>query len=169
MELSAKTAGRRRFTARRLCELFFLNLKNHRIRISKFWSIIFFASGSPVYCKKFDSIRTKLTKEIDFEVCPYGESGNGTAAAARRSAGYSDWTGGAAACSDRSSGAFRTADIRNWGRTELGAQSGRKNPPACLSVCLLARSQTWRAIIFSRVCLWVCLSVSLTGTSTLQR
>jgi len=44
---------------------------------------------SPVYCKKFDSIRTKLTEEIDFEVCPSGDSGNGTAAAARHSAGYS--------------------------------------------------------------------------------
>jgi len=40
--------------------------------------------------KKFDSIRTKLTDEIDFKVCPYGDSGNGTVAAARRSAGYSD-------------------------------------------------------------------------------
>jgi len=29
--------------------------------------------------------------------------------------------------------AFRTAGIRNWGRSELGAQSGRKNPPACFS------------------------------------
>ena len=48
----------------------------------------FFASVSPVYCKKFDSIRTKLTEEIHFEVCPYGDSGNGTAAAARRSPGY---------------------------------------------------------------------------------
>jgi len=26
--------------------------------------------------------------------------------------------------------------IPNWGRSELGAQSGRKNQPACLSVCL---------------------------------
>ena len=50
----------------------------------------FFASVSPVYCKKIDSIRSKLTEEIDFEVCPYGDSGDGTAAAARRSAGYSD-------------------------------------------------------------------------------
>jgi len=49
-----------------------------------------FASVSPVYCKKFNSIRTKLMEEIDFEVCPYGDSGNGTAATARRSAGYSD-------------------------------------------------------------------------------
>ena len=67
----------------------------------------FFVSVSPVYCKKIDSIRTKLTEEMDFEVFPYGDSGNGTAAAARRSAGYSDWTGGVAACRDRSSGAFR--------------------------------------------------------------
>ena len=63
---------------------------------------------SPVYCKQIDSIRTKLTDEIGFEACPYGDSGNGTAAAARGSAGYSDGTGGAAACSDRSSGAFVT-------------------------------------------------------------
>jgi len=39
---------------------------------------------------KMDSVRTKLTEEIDFEVCPNGDSGNGTAAAAQRSAGYSD-------------------------------------------------------------------------------
>jgi len=31
----------------------------------------FFASVSPVYCKKIDSIRTKLAEEIHFEVCPY--------------------------------------------------------------------------------------------------
>jgi len=31
-----------------------------------------------------------------------------------------------AACSDRSSGAFRTEGIGNWGRSELGVQSGRK-------------------------------------------
>jgi len=38
--------------------------------------------------KKVDSIRTRLTEEIDFEVCcPCGDSGNGTAAAAGRSAG----------------------------------------------------------------------------------
>ena len=46
----------------------------------------FFASVSPVYCKKIDSIRTKLTEEIDFEVCPYGDSRMDTAAAARRKA-----------------------------------------------------------------------------------
>jgi len=42
--------------------------------------------------------------------------------------------------------AIEARGIPNWGRSELGAQSGRKNPPACLCVCL-----------------------SLTGTSTLQR
>jgi len=69
----------------------------------------FFASVSPVYCKKnFDLIETKLTEEIHFEVCPYGDSGNGTAAAARRSPGLSNWTGAAAACCDQSSGAFGT-------------------------------------------------------------
>jgi len=40
--------------------------------------------------KKFDAIQTKLTEEIDFEVCPYGDSGNGTAAAARRLVAYCD-------------------------------------------------------------------------------
>jgi len=64
---------------------------------------------SPVYCKKkLDSIWRKLTEEIDFEVCPYGESGNGTAAAARRSVGYSDWTGGVQR--------LKLRGIRNWGR-----------------------------------------------------
>ena len=107
-------------------------LKNHRIWISKLWSIIFFASVFPVYCKKFDSIRTKLTEEIDFEVCPYGDSGYGTAAAARRSAGYSDWTGGATACSDRSSRAFRTGGVRNWGRN----RAVKTNRLVCLFVSL---------------------------------
>jgi len=63
---------------------------------------------SCVSYKKLDSTWTKVTEEIDFEVFPYGDYANGTAAAARRSAGYCDWTGGEAACSDRSSGAFRT-------------------------------------------------------------
>ena len=37
--------------------------------------------------KKLDSIRTKLTEEIDFEVFPHGDAGNGTAVAARCWAG----------------------------------------------------------------------------------
>jgi len=102
--------------------LLFENLK----KISKITEFEFQNSGPSflrqlcLLCilKKIDSIRTK---EIDFEVCPYGDSGNGTAAAARHSAGYSDWTGGEAACSDRISGhselgAFGTGGVRNWGR-----------------------------------------------------
>jgi len=45
-----------------------------------------------------DSGRTlsqkELTEEIDFEIFPYGDSGNGTAAAARYSAGLNRWCGG---------------------------------------------------------------------------
>ena len=44
--------------------------------------------------------------------------------------------------------AIEARGILNWGHSELGAQLGRKNQPTCLSVC-------------------VC--VTLTGTSTLQR
>jgi len=75
-------------TVRRLFENF-KKFSKITIRISKFWSS-FFASVCPVYCKKIDSIRTKLAEEIDFELYLYGDSGNGTAAAARRSAGYCD-------------------------------------------------------------------------------
>ena len=56
-------------------------------------------------------------EETDFEVCSNGDSGNGTAAAARRSTGYYDGTGGV----QRS----KLGGIRNWGRSELGAQLGR--------------------------------------------
>jgi len=77
-------------TARHLFKNFKKILKNHKVEFQNSGPS-FFASVSPVYCeKKFDSIRTKLTEEIDFEVWPYGDSGNGTAAAARRWAGYSD-------------------------------------------------------------------------------
>jgi len=31
--------------------------------------------------------------------------------------------------------ARQCAAIEAWGRSELGAQSGRKNQPACVSVC----------------------------------
>jgi len=77
----------RRATARRLFE----NFKNSQKSQNSNFKILvhhFFSSMSPVYCKKFDSIRTKLTEEIHFEVCPYGDSGNIIAAAARRSPGY---------------------------------------------------------------------------------
>jgi len=55
-------------------------------------------------------------EEIHFEVCPYGDSDSGIAAAGRRWPGYCNWTGGAASCCVRSSGAFWTAGIWNWGR-----------------------------------------------------
>ena len=123
----------RKGTARRLFE----NLK--KLGFSKITEFecqnsgpSFFASVSPVYCKKFDSIRRKLTEEIDFEVCPYGDSGNGTAAAGRCSTGYSDWTGGAAPCSDRSSGALRTGGIWNWGRN----RAVKTNRLVCVSLFL---------------------------------
>ena len=60
----------RRGTARRLFENF---KKFSKITEFEFQNPgpSFFASVSPVIVKKFDSIRTKLTEEIHFEVCPY--------------------------------------------------------------------------------------------------
>ena len=99
----------------------------------------FFASVSPVYCEKNDSIRTKLTEEIHFEVC---HSDNLPPIVA-----CSGSTGCVTACSG--SRRQRCADPEmlrphhsadsdhrsaNWGHSELGAQSGRKNQPACLCV-----------------------------------
>ena len=52
-------------------------------------------------------------------------------------------------------------------RHEQGVSCSAITVSVCLSVCLLARLQTWMALIFSRFCLSVCLS--LTGTSTHQR
>ena len=91
-----------------------------------------FASVSPMCCKKFDSIPTKLTEERDFEVFLYGDSGNGVAAAARRSPGYCNLTGGAASCCDRSSAAFPTGGMRNWGRNP----AIKTHRLVCLFVCL---------------------------------
>jgi len=54
--------------------------------------------GSEDRMSNHDSGRTlsqkELTEEIDFEIFPYGDSGNGTAAAARYSAGLNRWCGG---------------------------------------------------------------------------
>ena len=75
----------RRGTARCLFENFKKFSKNTDFEFQN-CGLLFFVPMSPVYCKKnFDWIRTKLTEEIHFEVCPYGDSGNGIAAAARRS------------------------------------------------------------------------------------
>ena len=61
--------GRRGITRRRLFDNF---KKFSKITEFEFQNSgpSFFASVSPVYCKKLDSIPTKLTEEIDFEVCP---------------------------------------------------------------------------------------------------
>ena len=71
----------RRGTARRLFE----NLKNsQKSQNSNFKILVQYFLHLCLLCivKTFDSIQTKLTEEIDFEICPYGDSGNGTAAAA---------------------------------------------------------------------------------------
>jgi len=81
----------------------------------------FFASVSPVYCKKkFDWIPTKLTEEIDFEVCPMVIMAMALLQQhdARRDILIEP-------------AARRRAAIEALGRSELGAQSGRKNQPAC--------------------------------------
>ena len=68
---------------------------------------------------------------------------------------YSDWTCGAAACSDRSWEAFRTWGVRNWGRNRavktnrligpIANLNGHYFQPSlsvCLSVCL-----SWPALL----------------------
>jgi len=115
----------------------------------------FFASVAPVYCKKkltrFEQF-TKLTEEIHFEVC---HSGNLPPIVACRGS-----TGSVAGGVHRQSTTdvqiqkccvhiiqrFRTGRIWNWGRSELGAQSGRKNQPLCaiyISNCL----NVWQIVL----------------------
>jgi len=115
----------RRGTARRLFE----NLKNSQKSQFKFQNSgpSFFASVSPVYCKRYDSIRTKLTKETDFEIC---HSGNPPP---RRSNGMRSLEAQCSTSVQQQStsstgvqrsklgghselGAFGTVGIRNWGR-----------------------------------------------------
>jgi len=74
-----------------------------------------------------DSIRTKLTEEIDFEFFPYGDSGIGTAAAARRDILIEP--------AARLRAAIEARGHSELGRSELGTQSGRKNQPACFYIC----------------------------------
>ena len=59
----------RRGTARRLFENFkkFSKITEFEFKNS---GASFFASVSPVHCKKFDSIRTKLTEKIDLKFSP---------------------------------------------------------------------------------------------------
>ena len=102
--------------------------KNFKSQKSNFKILVhhFFASVSHVYCKKLDSMRTKLTEEIHFEVFPYGDSGNGTAALQQHDARRDILTEPAA---------WRRAAIESRGHSELGVHSGRKNQPACLLSC----------------------------------
>jgi len=73
----------RRGTARCLFEI---AKKSQKSQNSNFKIMVhhFCVCVSYVLYKNLDSIRIKLTEEIDFEVCPDGDSGNVTAAAARR-------------------------------------------------------------------------------------
>jgi len=80
-------------------------------------------------------IRTKLTEEIDFEICPssnpspikwYALTGSGVQH--QRAAAVDEQHGRAAIEARR---ALRTGGIQNCWLWELGAQSGRKNHPAC--------------------------------------
>jgi len=113
----------RRGTARCLCENF---KKFSKITEFEFQNSgpPFFASVSPVYYKKnLDSIGTKLTEEIDFEVCPYGDSsvchfGNLPhywPRGGRRAAEVDD------RCADLEMLRPHYAAVPNWGRSELGA------------------------------------------------
>jgi len=81
----------------------------------------FFASVSPVYCKKnFESIRTKLTEEIHFEVCRMAIP---ALAVLQQHDGQRDILIEPAV--------RRLTAIEARGHSELVAQLGRKNEPAC--------------------------------------
>jgi len=104
-----------RGTARRLFENF---KKFSKITEFEFQNSCpsFFASVSYVYCKKIHLIRTKLMEEIDFEVFRYGDSGNGTPAAARRIEPVAQRHTAIEARGHSEQGAFETGVVRNWGR-----------------------------------------------------
>jgi len=91
------------------------------------------AQGEPFYKrspKKIDSIRTKLMEEIHFEVCHSSNLPPMQCCALAAAAAVDD------RCADPEMlHPHHSADLK-WGRSELGAQSGRKNQLACLSVCL---------------------------------
>jgi len=103
----------------------------------------FFASVSPVYCKKLDSIQTKLTEEIDFEVCPMAIPAMAllqqhdtrrdilTEPAARRRTAIE-------ARGHLELGAFGTGHVRNWGRN----RAVKTNRLVGLSVRVVSPVQT---------------------------
>jgi len=128
---------RRRGTARR----FFENFKKFS-KITEFEfqdsGPSFFVSVSPVYCKKIDSIRTKLTEEIHFEVCHSGNlppivacrgSAGGMAAGVHQQSTTDVWI---QKCFVRITPWFRSGGIRNWGHNRVV----KTNWLVCVSVCL---------------------------------
>jgi len=113
----------RRGTARRLFENFKKFSKNTKF---EFQNLVhhFLRMCLPCIVKKFNSIRTKLTEKIDFEVC---HSGNFPPIVACSAAALEEMLRPHHSTdSDQRS--------TNWGHLDLGAQSGRKNQPDCLSL-----------------------------------
>jgi len=123
----------RRSTARRLLENFKKNSQksqntNFKILVHHFWRLCLLC-----IVKKFDSIGTKLTEEIDFEVFPMAIP---AMALLQQHDARRDILIEPAA---RRRAVIEARVIRNWGRSELRAQSGCKNQPAC---CLACRAPT---------------------------
>jgi len=86
----------------------------------------------PVYCKKIDSIRTKLTEEIQFEVC---HSGNLPPIVACSAAAVDDRVADPEMLRPHHSVRGFWPQIRELGAFGTGAQSGRKSQPACVHYC----------------------------------
>ena len=136
----------RRGTARRLFE----NFK----KFSKITEFEFQNSGPSFLrlcflciVKKFDSIRTKLTEDIDFEICHSGNPRRSNGMRSLEAECSTSVQQCAAAVNEQHQRAaidawraFRTGGIRNCWRSELGPQSGPWKPTGlfvCLSVGLL--------------------------------
>jgi len=108
------------------------HLENFK-KLSKITEFEFQNSGPSFVCvcvscvlqKKFASIRTKVTEDIDLEVSPMAIPAMALLQQhdARRDILIEP-------------AARRRAAIEAPGHSELGAQSGRKNQPACLYICL---------------------------------
>jgi len=128
----------RRGTARRLCENF---EKFSKITVFEFQNSgpPFFASMSPVYCKKNLTRSEQNWRGDTFWSLPFRQPPTDHCVLRQY------WRPACRRCS--SSGSRRCADSEmlhphhsadpdqrsaNWEHSELGAQSGRKNPPACI-------------------------------------
>jgi len=144
----------RRGTVRRIFENFKKFFKNHRIQISKFWSIVFCVCGCCVLWKKFDSIRTIYKTDrgdtiwsLPFWNLPPTVACRGSTGSVAGSVHRQSTTDvRIQKCCVHIIQRFRTGRIWNWGRSELGAQSGRKNQPPCaiyISNCL----NVWQIVL----------------------